>query len=205
MISRYRYNVGKTLRELILDLGPISTALDFGAGDGQFALNVSKIYSVRELIAIDVIQRKHSYYPVQLYDSARLPFDDDSFDLVYAVDSIHHCIDPINALHELMRCSRRYLILKDHIFWTKFDYMILVMLDELGNRRFGIKSSYRYQYAWNWIPEIRSGGFEWSSIIHPAHCERGPVGWIANKLQFFGVFESVAFRDDVKDARLLSG
>jgi len=188
MLSRYRPRVTTILRALIHDLGPLDRVLDFGAGDGQYACTISRLSSIRSLSAVDVVRRKLSHFPVKLYDGVRLPYEDQSFDLIYAVDALHHCKDPISAIRELQRCTYQFVLLKDHVCWTKADRRILTILDEIGNRRFGIPSPNNYQQAWNWIETFDSAGFKMIRLIHPAACEWGPIGWAANRLQFFALF-----------------
>ena len=61
---------------------------------------------------------------------------------------------------------------------------------ELGNRRFGVRSRYRYQRRWEWLPVIEGAGFRRRALIHPARCEtRPPISWFSARLQFVGLWE----------------
>lgn len=187
MITKYRPRVLDQLQKIIAPLDT-SSALDFGAGDGYFASNISRILGTKSITAVDVTERKHSLIKPTLYDGKRLPFPDKSFDLVYAIDVVHHCLNPLEALNEMMRCSRRYLILKDHNYATPFGRWTLALLDELGNRRFGIPSPYLYQKNWEWLSWIEENGFNRVKLIHPVACQTGPLG-LTNRLQFICLWE----------------
>jgi len=191
-LTKYRQNVEKYLLDALAECGELNHVLDFGAGNGEFAQSVSKLDGVRQLTAIDVVQREKTFFPVESYDGNKLPYEDGKFDLVYSIDVIHHSPHPIDSLKELARCTNKYLLLKDHVTKTKLDRLIIGALDELGNRRFGIPSPYNYQRGWSWIEEIKKLGFSVSRMVNPLYCEIGPIGWVANRLQFIAVFERIA-------------
>jgi len=187
MITKYRPRVLEQLMQVISSL-EINTVLDFGAGDGYFATHIGKIKGIEKIIPIDVVKRKQGLLDPILYDGQRLPFDDYSFDLVYAVDVVHHCLDPIQALDDMMRCTRKYLLLKDHNYFSFLGYWTLSILDEIGNRRFGIPSPYLYQENWKWVKYIESLGFRRTNFIYPMNCHVGPLS-LTNKLQFMALWE----------------
>src|SRR6266481_3095614 len=139
-MTRYRQRILEKINELVEPLGPLETALDFGSGDGFFASQWQKGRTVRSVTAVDVVERKTSLVIPTLYDGGRLPFMDDSFDLAYAIDVLHHCDDPAMALRDLARCSRKYLLIKDHTYQSIIGELTLGLFDEIGNRRFGIPS-----------------------------------------------------------------
>jgi len=187
MITKYRPRVLEKLLQIVTPL-EITSALDFGAGDGYFATHIEKISGIRKIVAVDVVKRKHSLLEPLLYDGQKLPFEDQSFDLVYAVDVVHHCLDPIKALDDMMRCTHRYLLLKDHNYTSYLGYWTLSALDEIGNRRFGIPSPQLYQKNWKWLEYIERSGFRRIDFTCPMNCHIGLLG-LTNQLQFMALWE----------------
>ena len=186
-MSGYRQRIWEDVATTLGGLAPLATALDFGSGDGFFAARTSRL--VGTVVPVDVVERKLSEVRPQLYDGRRLPFEDRSFDLAYAVDVLHHCPDPIAALRDMARCSRRYLLVKDHICHGPIGKLVLGILDEVGNRRFGIPSPYLYQVDWQWVRVLESEGWQRLRLAHPMRCHVGPLGIATNRLQFMGLWE----------------
>ena len=190
-MNPYRQRILPMLLELLRDRTPIGTALDFGSGDGWFATQLQQSGLIGALTPVDVKRREKTLVEPRLYDGCRLPFPDRSFDLVYSVDVLHHCPDPVESLRDLIRCSNRLLVLKDHTWRTKIGKLGLAVLDELGNRKFGIPCLYRYQHRWDWFPIIEEAGFRLVRLIHPAPCHTGLLGRLTNPLQFAAIWERV--------------
>jgi SAM-dependent methyltransferase len=187
-VNAYRRRVLELTGQLLRPLAPLERALDFGAGDGWFARELKREKLCAEIVPVDVQARPRTFTPVRLYDGQRLPFADREFELAYAMDVTHHCPDPRAALIELGRCAGRYLLLKDHTFAGPLGWLALATLDELGNRRFGIPSRYRYQRKWQWMPLLKEQGWTVERLIHPARCHGGPLGLATNRLQFLALF-----------------
>lgn len=82
--------------------------LDVGCGDGGVARLLRA--RVRDVTAVDVVAaagwRDGPGLTFQTADGEALPFDDGSFDLVHAKDSLHHMHDPERALSEFRRVLR---------------------------------------------------------------------------------------------------
>lgn len=181
--------------KLIDSLWPKSqlhSVLDFGAGDGEIASQINGRHAIDRLIAVDVQQRPLTLYPTAIYDGVTLPFPNRSFDLVYAVDVFHHCPSPLAAIREAARCSDRYLLVKDHTYETWRGWLALVVMDEIGNRRFGIPSRYQYMWNWTWDNVIESAGFRLTERVYPAPVHTGLLGYLTNDLQFVSLWERVA-------------
>ena len=138
---------------------------------------------------MEVQSRNHCLVQPVLFDGRHLPFPDRSFELAYSIDVLHHCDDPQASLREMLRCTARLLVIKDHTYRTPFGRLTLSILDELGNRRFGIPSLYHFQRAWQWFPWIEQGGFKLRTLVHPAPCHGGIYGWAANRMEFLAVWE----------------
>lgn len=81
------------------------TLLDAGCGDGSVARLLRT--RVRDVTAVDVDPSAAWNDEPGLHflvaDAERLPFDDDSFDVVHSKDSLHHMHDPARALAQYHR------------------------------------------------------------------------------------------------------
>jgi len=188
-MNSYRQRILPMLLELLQQKSPIGAALDFGSGDGWFAQQLQQSGRIRRITPVDVKLREKTFVSPQLYDGSRLPFADRSFDLVYSVDVLHHCPDPAASLGDLVRCSKRLVLLKDHTWHTRLGKWGLALLDELGNRQFGIPCLYRYQYRFEWFDIVEKAGFQLVKLIHPAPCHAGLLGQLTNPLQFIAFWE----------------
>jgi SAM-dependent methyltransferase len=187
-VNAYRRNVFRHLADILAPVAPVDRALDFGCGDGWFARELAAAGLARRVVGAEVLLRRGRRFvePV-LYDGRRLPFPDRSFDLVYAVDVLHHTPDPPAALRELLRCCREHFVLKDHTHRSRLGRWTMALLDEAGNRRFGVPVLYRYQRGWEWLPVIEAAGLALEELRHPVVCERRPVlSWFVNEFQFIG-------------------
>ena len=188
--NAYKGAVYRHLAALISQRATYSRVLDFGSGDGWFAHQLTEAGALEEVTPVDVQRRRQEFIAPQLYDGQRLPFPDRSFDLVYAVDVLHHCPDPVAALKDLLRVSSGDVILKDHTFRGRGQKLLLGIMDELGNRRFGVPSPYRYQREWEWLPTFTEAGFTHVHLRHPLPCDpRIPWRWLTPQVQFLGLWE----------------
>jgi SAM-dependent methyltransferase len=188
MPNCYKDNVIAELRSVLSELGPLHSAIDVGAGDGYYAARLMEQRLVEKITPVEVQARAHSEIEPVLYDGTTLPFAERSFELSYAIDVIHHSTNPPRTLQELARVSSRYLLLKDHTYDSPVGYAFLCLLDEIGNRRFGVPSRYRYQRGWEWSPVLERAGFRLQRLIHPARCEEGLLGRLVNPLQFVALW-----------------
>src|SRR5688500_13639869 len=109
-MSPYKARTLALIEALLADLPKPIGALDFGAGDGWFAAELIKSGRLARVDAVDVQARIRSFHDIRSYDGVTLPFPDRTFDLVYAVDVIHHCPDPVAALKECLRCAGTYIL-----------------------------------------------------------------------------------------------
>lgn len=190
-ITGYRDRTYAMVRDTMRALGPVATAVDVGAGEGWYAKHLMDDGVVARITPVEVQRRALTLVEPVLYDGVRLPFADRAVELVYAVDVVHHAGDPFALLDDMARIASRWLVLKDHTYASWFGKTTLAILDELGNRRFGIPSPGRYQHAWDWLPRLKAAGFVPRTMTHPAPCHTGVLGSLTNRLQFVAAFERV--------------
>jgi SAM-dependent methyltransferase len=181
-MNSYRRRILDSFRAMLQPYAPLGHCLDFGGGDGWLAWSLKQAGLATQVTAVDVQSRPHIFTEVTLYDGQRLPFPDRLFDLVSSVDVLHHCPDPRASLTDLLRCARRFFLLKDHTYRGLTGKLALCLLDEVGNRRFGIPSPYHYQRNWEWSAWIEEAGFVRRQLVHPARCHVGPLGWATNSV-----------------------
>jgi SAM-dependent methyltransferase len=186
-MNPYRRRVFTLFEELLRPLGPIRRALDFGSGDGWFAQQLEESGLVKSVTPVEVQDRPEALRKPQLYDGNRLPFEDRSFDLSYAVDVLHHCPDPKASLRDALRVAGEWFLLKDHSWRAYPSYLLLCLLDEVGNRRFGIPCLYKHQHGWDWFDTLRGEGFELQRLVHPAPCHTGPMRFV-NRYEFVSLW-----------------
>jgi SAM-dependent methyltransferase len=186
--TAYRERILDTVETLLSPLIPLNSALDFGAGDGWFAHQIEWRGLARKVTSIDVRRWPGGDTPSVVFDGERLPFPDRTFDLTYAIDVLHHCQQPERILEEVLRCTSLYFLMKDHTYKDLFGWGMLCMLDEIGNRRFGVPSIYQYQRNWSWSAHIESHGFELQQLIYPARCHNRVLGFVTNHLQFLSLW-----------------
>ncbi|MFZ5478035.1 MAG: class I SAM-dependent methyltransferase [Myxococcota bacterium] len=170
-------------------IAPVATALDFGAGEGWYARRLLDAGILRACVAVDVVRRPTVYVEPLIYGGRRVPLDDRSVELAFAIDVLHHCPDPRAGLAELARVSGRWVLVKDHTCRTAAGRAALRVLDELGNRRFAIGSPGHYQRRWAWDGVLEASGFALRARVHPAPVGGGWIGRATDRLQYVSLWE----------------
>lgn len=84
--------------------------LDIGCGDGNFTTLMAKSCGAKDVYGVDISEkgvemaRKNGIKAFKVdVDEERLPFDDNYFDVVTALEVIEHLFDPDNFLEEVYR------------------------------------------------------------------------------------------------------
>lgn len=103
----------QTFKKLTSKLNPKSI-LDVGCASGRMANEVSKIFPRSQITAVDVYKSAIDYgkrtYPhikFKRADAHRLPFGNNTFDLVICYEVIEHLTDPARALKEIKRVIKK--------------------------------------------------------------------------------------------------
>lgn len=199
-MNPYRKRIWSQMARILDTCLDTKSILDFGCGDGWFASQVQLHLPDSNLTAIDVQKREHVLVsPLIYFPDDPIPFPNASFDLTYAIDVLHHCNSPEQYLDELIRVSRRYILIKDHTYTHRIGRLTLAILDELGNRRFGIPSPQNYQFGWAWRKHLNAHGWKLKTLIHPAPCHTGFLGLLTNRFQYIALYERCdRAREDAK-------
>lgn len=88
--------------------------LEVGCGLGQYVEQLNEAGC--EVIGCDVSEGmireavRRSCISAVVCDGRRLPFEDDSFDFTYTINTLHHTKDAKKILGEMMRVSRRTVV-----------------------------------------------------------------------------------------------
>jgi SAM-dependent methyltransferase len=96
---------------------PFGDALEIGSGTGYFSLNLLQLGAIERLMATDISAEMLSTLSTtagrlgltaetRVTDAERLPFDDESFDLVFGHAVLHHLPNLDGALAEFHRVLR---------------------------------------------------------------------------------------------------
>ena len=169
--------------------------LDIGTGDGQIAAALAANRPDVSIEGLDVLVRPDAAIPVTRFDGRTIPRAAASVDVVTLFDVLHHADDPAALLAEASRVTRGCVILKDHVAAGRLSRAILMLMDEVGNRRHGVALPHHYLTA-----------SQWSALIErlrltPASWEVGGLGlypWPASAV--FGGRLHVLARLDARTA-----
>jgi SAM-dependent methyltransferase len=108
-------------------LGDAATVVNVGAGTGSYEPNAPGTVAV-EPAAVMIAQRAPAAAPCVRAFAEHLPFHDGTFDAGLAVLTIHHWSDWRAGLRELVRVTRRRVVIftwdpESDGFWLLQDYM----------------------------------------------------------------------------------
>lgn len=135
-----------------------ASVLDVGAGDGNLAVAIGRHRPDISFRGIDVLVRPETAIPVEQFDGVHIPVADGGVDVVMMVDVLHHTDDPNVMLREASRVAKRAVVIKDHDSSGFLATSTLRFMDDVGNRRHGVRLPYNYWPRSRWLEAIRSLG-----------------------------------------------
>src|SRR5258708_11270148 len=127
-----------------------ASVLDIGCGDGTIGSLIAQRRPDISIQGVEILVRPECKIECRVFDGSSVPFPDGSFYVCLFVDVIHHTQDPAILLHEAVRVSRSFVLLKDHLDENIFDDVTLRFMDWVGNRPHGVVLAYNYQGRREW-------------------------------------------------------
>jgi len=123
------------------------TLLDVGCGDGKLAMELKKHCPAITIHGADNHTPPGGRCAIScsLFDGLRLPFADNVFDVCLIVDVLHHSRFPEHLLKEASRVARYAVIVKDHDYRNRLDFLVMQAGDYLGNHMFGVDLPYNFK------------------------------------------------------------
>jgi ubiquinone/menaquinone biosynthesis C-methylase UbiE len=119
----YGHRCRWTARKLMPFIKSTDRILDVGAGDCRLDVLLKKKIGC-EVVPVDVEDFNETDLPLTIFDGKRLPFADDSFDVVLLIFVLHHAEDARQVLEEARRVSRRSIIVFEDVTSNWWDRMV---------------------------------------------------------------------------------
>jgi SAM-dependent methyltransferase len=175
----YKLTVAKYLSALLPDSGDCQL-LDVGTGDGKLASFLQAHRPATRVVGVEILRRPDtvSSVPVALFDGKSLPFADKTFDVSLICDVLHHTKDQPALISEVLRVTRKRILIKDHLYKNRIQKYLLLVLDLLGNYRFGIKVTGDYLSPEDWIRILSSAAIETLSLYHDVPVRKPPLRFL---------------------------
>jgi SAM-dependent methyltransferase len=124
--------------------------LDVGCGDGRIAASMQRSRADLAITGMDIAVRPDALIPVQEFDGATIPFDDNAADVVMLVDVLHHLDEPEVLLAEAVRVAESAVVLKDVTALGLLAEPTLRFMDWFGNARHGVPLPYTFWSQEEW-------------------------------------------------------
>ncbi len=118
--------------------------LDVGCNDGYVASLIMAQNPTLSITGVDIQENMPARIDRKLYDGKHLPFPDNSFDIVMALDVLHHTKDIKTLLADMKRVSKRHIIIKDHREYGPGSHFLISLADYMSNAPYGIPCVYNY-------------------------------------------------------------
>ena len=96
-----------------LKLSKKATLLDVGCGNGFFTYHLGKLCNVTGLDFSEQMLKINPHPRLVNGDAKNLPFNNNSFDIVFCSNLLHHLENPEITIREMKRVAKNYVILSE--------------------------------------------------------------------------------------------
>lgn len=96
-----------------IELNKNSTLLDVGCGNGFFTCRLAELADVTGLDFSEQMLRINPHHKLIRGNAENLPFGDNSFDVVFCSNMLHHLERPEKAIAEMKRVAKKYVIISE--------------------------------------------------------------------------------------------
>lgn len=168
----------------------LGSILDIGCGDGKLSKLIQDKSSDIKIVGVDIMERPSCEIEYHSYNGVTLPFEKDSFGSVLFVDVLHHTSDINQVISESLKTSKKYFIIKDHLYWNKLDFLILKFMDWVGNAPHGVKVIYNFQDKKSWDSVFKNNNLQ--VVYYNENLKLYPqlINWIfGRKMHFIAVLK----------------
>lgn len=117
-------------------IGPGYSILDVGAGSGIFSKRVAAAFDAK-VTGVDIIDYKDDDIEIHIFDGKKLPFDDGSFDVVFAAFVLHHDKRHASLVKEMRRVSRKTIIVYEDAYFAPWQWLFVCFNDFFSNMVIG--------------------------------------------------------------------
>ena len=159
--------------------------LDVGCGDGLIAKLITQMRSDLSFKGIDVLVRPGTKIPVEPFDGRSIPYSNDSFDAVMLIDVLHHAVNPLGLLAEVVRVSSSLVLVKDHLLRGFLAGPTLCFMDRVGNLRHGVSLCYDYWPRHRWLEAFKLLGVKVTLWNQHLGLYLPPFNWIFERSLHF--------------------
>jgi SAM-dependent methyltransferase len=149
----YAARLRELVRRVVPHLRESDRVLDVGCGFGGLVRAIADDPAAPaglDMRGLERVKREGELIPVDAYDGGRMPYEDDSFDVVILADVLHHEDDPDGLIAECKRVSRRLVIIKDHLRRGLLAQSRISLIDWAANAPYGVPCLYRYNTPAEW-------------------------------------------------------
>jgi SAM-dependent methyltransferase len=146
--------------------------LDLGAGEGYVTAALQRHTDIW-VCAVDIGPYRRLPVPYLIYDGARLPFDDATFDTILISLALHHCADPEGVLDEALRVTGARLIILESVYRNRWERFCLERMDGWLNR---------YRHGGEMHPALAfKRADEWQRIFAARSLETVDRRWLGSR------------------------
>jgi len=104
--------------------------LEVGCGWGIYTFHLDRVCDVHGIdTSIDMLDR-NPIDNTEVMDVRELRFDDDTFDVVFAHDMLHHVPELDTAIREMKRVSKRYVVVAEPNILNLANFIISLAIPE---------------------------------------------------------------------------